>query len=265
MKPLLVLGLLLGWVLAQPASDTRAAKPTDLALAKTICAQKGLLVASQNCTVQTNEYGVQLVFAQDEFNLETLIEGSFSQRGVAELLVSLSLCVGDSCEFRVVLLRKNANAWQPVRSYSLESGFSLLSCFKFAATDGRDRLVCRNEGSYSAAGGDYAFDLGVMAFGTRLETTRLVSYFNVVNCDGKSYRVIVPATWSKRDVNNDRRPDLELLIDDRIHSLKCGEYGEIKYPTTKPNMTLQFLFDGLKFNPTPQTTRYLQTLPKQPN
>jgi len=254
---------------AQQWGDSKPIGKEGPAVAKAICAVKGLLVAGQTCKVAADSLGTSLLYGQGqgqrEYVLEHLIAGSFTHKGANQALVGMCQAAGKICSGEIVLLERSASGWRAVRAYTnAPFDFYLGACLKFPGTDGRDRLVCRSEGYLDAQGLEYLFNLTAAEFGSKLTTTRLLSYGFVSACSDKPQPVIQASTWARKDLGGDRRADLELVLRESPRAkVVCNPTtGLARYEPGQTNtLRLAFIFDGKAFRPTAQTTAKIKALP----
>ncbi|HEU4741701.1 MAG TPA: hypothetical protein VFS50_08930 [Meiothermus sp.] len=253
---------------AQQLGDSKPIGKEGPAVAKAICAVKGILVAGQTCKVAADRLGTSLLYGQGqgqrEYVLEHFISGSFTQKGAQQALVGMCQAAGDICSGEIVLLERAGSGWRAVRAYTnAPFDFYLGACFKFPGSDGRERLVCRSQGYLDAQGLQYLFNLTAAEFSTKLTATRLLSYGIASTCSDKTQRVVQASTWARKDLNGDRRADLELTLGESPKAkVVCKPTTPAKYetgPTTPVRLT--FIFDGKTFKPTAQTAAKIKTLP----
>lgn len=254
---------------AQQFGDSKPIGKEGPAVAKAICAAKGILVAGQTCKVAADSLGTSLLYgqgqAQKEYVLEHFITGSFTQKGARQALVGMCQAAGKICSGEIVLLERAGSGWRAVGAYTnAPFDFYLGACYKFSGSDGRDRLVCRSEGYLDTQGLEYLFNLTAAEFSSKLTTTRLLSYGIASTCSDKTQRVVQASTWARKDLNGDRRPDLELILSESPKAkVVCNPTTSLaKYePGQTTAVRLAFIFDGKTFKPTAQTTAKIKTLP----
>lgn len=253
---------------AQQLGDSQPVGKEGPAIAKAICAVKGILVAGQTCTVAADRLGTSLLFGegqrQREYVLEHFISGSFTQKGARQALVGMCQASGNICSGEIVLLERAGSGWRAVRAYTNPPfDFYLGACFRFQGSDGRDRLVCRSDGYLDSQGLQYLFNLTAAEFSSKLTTTRLLSYGTASTCSDKPQRVVQFSTWARKDLNGDRRADLELILNESPQAkVVCNPATPAQYETGQTtSVRLAFIFDGQTFKPTVQTAAKLKTLP----
>lgn len=253
---------------AQQLGDSQPVGKEGPAIAKAICAVKGILVAGQTCTVAADQLGTSLLFGegqrQREYVLEHFISGSFTQKGARQGLVGMCQASGNICSGEIVLLERAGSGWRAVRAYTnAPFDFYLGACFRFQGSDGRDRLVCRSDGYLDSQGLQYLFNLTAAEFSSKLTTTRLLSYGTASTCSDKPQRVVQFSTWARKDLNGDRRADLELILNESPQAkVVCNPATPAQYETGQTtSVRLAFIFDGQTFKPTVQTAAKLKTLP----
>jgi hypothetical protein len=149
-----------------------------------------------------------------------------------------------------VLLRwLGLTKWQFVR---YDAGRRTSDCLKFAGRDGLDHIVCQN--GY----GNQGFNtqgITLEHFKPGQDGTDLVRVAsNAGQCfDAKLYDFEIKSILA-RDVNRDGRADLQLEVSERHFvapkNWNCGD--DIPWANSK-RYVLEFIFDGLRFNPTKPT------------
>ncbi len=157
----------------------------------------------------------------------------------------------------VILRWKDLTKWEFVR---YEPGERSSDCHRFAARAGHDVRVCQTY--YGGMG--YTIE----GFGLYDSTRKSLSgdgLFTITSnsgqCDTPTLDEFEIVSVERRDLNRDGRPDLQFRISERHAKTPKADgcAGTFDW-SPKKTLTLEFLFDGTKFVPTPATKPLIKYL-----
>jgi hypothetical protein len=162
-----------------------------------------------------------------------------------------------------IFLRRTASQnWEFVR---YEPGNRSNDCLRYTAKAGHDLLVCRS--SKQNAGlktqrletFDNTRPIALNAASSGEALMKITS--NLEDCDNSKADDFQVIRSERQDVNRDGRPDFRVQVSERHgQRIKIGDCEEkIQWGKTK-NLTLEFIFDGTKFNAMPATKSLVKYL-----
>ena len=190
--------------------------------------------------------------------LETVLYGHFLSPNETNAIVDTSQCEPHTSNYggTAILRWKGSRKWEYVR---YESGNRSNDCLKYKANAGHDLRVCRGSlerfnplkvQRFDSFDNTFPIATNSASIGEQLVT--ITSNFKgCYNPKVNEFQVICS---ERKDVNRDDQPDFRLQVSERhAQRSKLGECEEnLQWSKTK-NLTLEFLFDGAKFNATPAT------------
>jgi hypothetical protein len=222
----------------------------------------------QESTCKPCPYDLELGMNGDfvvKLKIETVLYGQFLNTNETNALVDTSQCEASDNNFggTIILRWLGSRNWEFVR---YEPGNRSNDCFQYKAKAGHDLRVCRvsmkNVGlrqvqrfaffdeTLPSAKTEFPVVANAAARGEAL--VNIVS--NLEDCENLNVDDFQVIRSERKDLNRDGRPDFQLLISER-HAQRSipGECSEkLQWSKTK-KITLEFLFDGVKFNATPAT------------
>jgi hypothetical protein len=194
----------------------------------------------------------------ESFVLNTVLFGKFFNSRQTHALLDFRGCEAHANNFggTVILRWEGLTNWSFVR---YEPGNRTDDCLKYRARDGYDLLVCRG---YYAHMGFEIEGFGVLNYARKAGDANLVTLTsNGGQCMNPKFNRFEVQGVERRDLNRDGRPDLRVVVGESHYtapkSFRCGDpvvWGPVE------RLTLDFVFDGLNFKPTPTTVPLVKYL-----
>jgi hypothetical protein len=245
---LMALFIAFGSSVAAP-DNSRSRVPTAKEVAELLpiaCAGSTINLEARSCTPCPDQ-----LFEESRV-FSSVLYGRFSSANETNAIMDMEGCEPHATNFggTIVLRWKGLTRWEFVR---YEPGERSGQCLKYAARAGHDLRVCR---SYWGGMGFVIED-----FGLRDDTRRgergdhlVMITSNAFQCNDPKLNEFGVSSVERPDLNRDGRPDLRLRISERHARLpkpdECSdtiEWGPVR------GLTLEFVFDGARFRPTPVT------------
>jgi hypothetical protein len=222
----------------------------------------------QESTCKPCPYDLQLGMDGDfavKLKIETVLYGQFLNTKETTALVDTSQCEAYDNNFggTVILRWMGSRNWEFVR---YEPGNRSNDCFQYKAKAGYDLRVCglrlQNVGLQKIQ--RYAlfddtlpntknqFPIVTNTAARGAELVKVIS--NLEDCENAKVDDFQVVSSENKDLNKDGRPDFRLQVSERhAQRSKIGECSENLQWSKPKTLTLEFLFDGVKFNATPAT------------
>jgi hypothetical protein len=192
------------------------------------------------------------------FVLNTVLFGKFFNARQTQALLDFRGCEAHATNFggTVILRWEGLTNWSFVR---YEAGNRTSDCLKYRASDGHDLLVCRG---YYANMGFEIQGFGVLNYARKAGDVNLVTLTsNGGQCMDPKFNRFEVQGVERRDLNRDGRSDLRVVVGESHYTapktFRCGDpvvWGPVR------RLTLDFVFDGLNFKPTPSTAPLVKYL-----
>ena len=229
-------------------------------LLKVICKGSSIDANARSCTpCPSKVYGSNAASAEGML-LTSVMYGKFLSKNETNAILDVQDCEPHVNNFggSVYLRWKGLTNWEFVR---YDAGSRSNDCVKYAARAGHDVRICA--GFYAQMG--YTIQSFFFADDTRKSSSAdwLVTITsNAGQCMDPKLNEFELVRYVSRDLNGDQRPDLRLQVTERHATLPVqGECSDAINWSAKKTLTLDFLFDGAKFVPTPATkpiVKYLE-------
>jgi hypothetical protein len=192
-----------------------------------------------------------------KLKLETVLYGRFLNAKETNALIDTSMCEAYNNNFggTVILRWTGAKTWEFVR---YEAGIRSNDCLKYNTKAGHDLRVClssKQNVDFQSQRFETFDNTRPIALNAASNAEALVKFgSNLEDCENPKVDDFQVIRSERKNLNRDGRPDLRLQISERhAQRSKIGECEEkLQWGKTK-TLTLEFLFDGAKFDATPAT------------
>lgn len=244
-------------------SESRVPRAAETdAIIRAVCSAKADLGRLNGCKQQVYEGRAVEAIQSPKWGavLSGVHPGSFTGPNQKEVLATF--CIESaSCSGETVLLRQVRGQWQAV---SLVPGFLPFRCLTYPRPGGAQAAVCLGE---NARGEPFASALKIASWTggkVKVQTVALFSYLSYANPEseqckgGWEYR---PFSWSDRDRNADRVPDLTLLAMLEIYRAApelCRPDSPERRSVGGGRRDLTFVWTGETLRPTGNTAATLE-------